>query len=277
MSGSAPDWTERVASLALRNGVLCQTTRCVPEETAIALSYDGTTHAVMMGTPHDLLDFAYGFSLTEGVIKRLEDIASIEIVPAGEGIDIQIRLAVAAAEALGARRRSMAGPVGCGLCGIESIEQALRPPRLVSSRRKPVTPDFVTAALNSLTAHQELHALTHAVHAAGYFDPQTAVQLVREDVGRHNALDKLGGALLRTGQETAAGAVVVTSRVSVEMVQKTAAIGCPLLIAVSAPTALAIRTAKEAGIALVAVARGSEFELFTGRERVEGSISADVA
>jgi FdhD protein len=277
MSVSAPGWTERVASLALRAGVLRETVRCVPEETAIALSYDGTTHAVMMGTPHDLLDFAYGFSLTEGIIRHPDEVASVEIVPAGSGIDIQIRLAVGAAEALGARRRSMAGPVGCGLCGIESIEQALRPPRPVPPRREPIKLDFVTAALGSLTAHQELHALTHAVHAACYVDPQTGLQLVREDVGRHNALDKLAGALLLSEQETSAGAVVVTSRVSVEMVQKTAAIGCPLLIAVSAPTALAIRTANEAGIMLVAVARGSEFEVFTRRELYDGSVSVDGA
>ena len=278
MSASLPAWSARVASLARRNGVYEETIRCVPEETAIALSYDGSTHAVMMGTPHDLIDFAYGFSLTEGVIQRPEDIASIEIVPAGEGIDIQMRLAIEAAEAFGARRRSMAGPVGCGLCGIESIEQALRPPRLVPRRREALTPDLVTAALGSLVAHQPLHALTHAVHAAGYVEPRSGLTIVREDVGRHNALDKLGGALLCAGQETAAGAVVVTSRVSVEMVQKTAAIGCPLLIAISAPTALAIRTANEAGIALVAVARESEFEVFTRPELLhQGSVAADVA
>lgn len=277
MSASLPAWSARVASVARRNGVYEETSRCVPEETAIALSYDGSTHAVMMGTPHDLMDFAYGFSLTEGVIQRPEDIASIEIVPAGEGIDIQIRLAIEAAEALGVRRRSMAGPVGCGLCGIESIEQALRPPRVVSPMKQAFKPDLVTSALQAIQAHQPLHGQTHAVHAAGYFTPDTGLAFVREDVGRHNALDKLAGALLRAGHPSSAGVVVVTSRVSVEMVQKTAAIGCPLLIAISAPTALAIRIANEAGIALVAVARGGEFELFTRHDLIRESAPANVA
>ena len=266
--------TALVPERARRNGRLADGSRIVPEETAIAFSYGGSTHAVMMATPADLEDFAVGFSLTEGIITDPSEIEAIEPVVEDKGIDVQIRLADAQNDALVARRRHMAGPVGCGLCGIESIEQAVRETPSVRASRLTLTEDEVAEAVRLLNGQQPLHMETRAVHGAGFYVPGTGLIAVREDVGRHNALDKLAGAAARAGYRGAAGAVVVTSRVSVEMVQKTAIVGSPFIIAISAPTALAIRTAEQAGMTLIALVRGDEFEIFTGAERV---VSTDAA
>ena len=266
--------TALVPERARRNGRLADGSRIVPEETAIAFSYGGSTHAVMMATPADLKDFAVGFSLTEGIITDPSEIEVIEPVLEDKGIDVQIRLADAQNDALVARRRHMAGPVGCGLCGIESIEQAVRETPSVRASQLTLSEDEVAEAVRLLNGQQPLHMETRAVHGAGFYVPGTGLIAVREDVGRHNALDKLAGAAARAGYRGAAGAVVVTSRVSVEMVQKTAIVGSPFIIAISAPTALAIRTAEQAGMTLIALVRGDEFEIFTGAERV---VSADAA
>ena len=265
-----------VSRTALRGGHVSRGGRAVPEEVPIAFSYGGSTHAVMMGTPADLEDFAYGFSLTEGIIAAAAEIEGIEILEDDKGFDVQVRLADPVADALTARRRHMAGPVGCGLCGIESIEQAVRPVPSVKSRAVFSEAD-IAVAVGALHGHQPLHALTHAVHGAGFYVPGRGLLAVREDVGRHNALDKLAGALVRAGETGAAGAVVVTSRISVEMVQKTALIGSALLIAISAPTALAIETAEAAGITLVALARGEDHEIFTHPALFQTGGAADVA
>ncbi len=265
-----------VGRVARRDGARVEDSRAVPEETPVAFSYGGTTHAVMMATPDDLVDFAYGFSLTEGIIGSADAVEAVEAIEAGPGIDLQIRLAGKAGAALSARRRHLAGPVGCGLCGIESIGEALREASPVADPGIRIPAGTIPAAVAALEGAQPLNAATRAVHAAGFFAFGRGMVAVREDVGRHNALDKLAGALLRQGVDPARGAVVVTSRISVEMVQKTAALGCPFLFAVSAPTALAVRTADRAGIALVAVARGAEFEIFTHADRIQGGI-ADVA
>ncbi|MDX3929763.1 MAG: formate dehydrogenase accessory sulfurtransferase FdhD [Shinella sp.] len=265
--------TAKVTELARRDGVLSGGERIVPEETPIAFSYRGSTHAVMMATPADLDDFAVGFSLTEGIISDPSEIELIEPVAEDKGIDLQIRLAEAQNDALTARRRHMAGPVGCGLCGIESIEQAVRATPSVRASSLTLSEDEVTEAVRLLNGQQPLHIETRAVHGAGFYVPGKGVIAVREDVGRHNALDKLAGAAARAGYRGASGAVVVTSRVSVEMVQKTAIVGSPFIIAISAPTALAIRTAEEAGMALIALVRGDEFEIFTGAERVTSGLA----
>jgi FdhD protein len=241
--------------------------RTIPEETPVALSYGGTTHAVMMASPADLHDFALGFSLTEGVIRSRGEIEEIAIEEAGAGIDIQISLREGASEKFQARRRRLAGPVGCGLCGIESIDEAMRSVPSVAGGLR-LSAAQVAEAVRLLSEKQPFHRQTGAVHAAGFYVPRQGIVAAREDVGRHNALDKLAGALATGGTEGASGAVVVTSRVSVEMVQKTAAIGASVLIAVSAPTALAVRTADGAGITLCALVRGDEFDLFTHSERV---------
>lgn len=266
-----------IPELQYRHGALATGSRIVPEEVPIAFSYGGSTHAVMMATPADLEDFALGFSLTEGIIDGPGDIVSVEPVIAGDGIDVQIVLADTTAAALTARRRHMAGPVGCGLCGIESIEQAMRHVAPVDAGDLVMTGGQIADAVRQLGEGQVLNHETRAVHGAGFFVSGQGLVLLREDVGRHNALDKLAGAVIRAGRAGSDGAVVVTSRLSVEMVQKTAVLKCPVLIAVSAPTALAVRTAEAAGITLVGIARGDEFEIFTRPERITAGVTAHVA
>lgn len=251
--------------------------RQVPEETPIALSYAGTTHAVMMASPADFEDFALGFSLTEGIIGSVSEIEAITVEDHGPGIDIQIRLKDAANNRFEARRRRLAGPVGCGLCGIESIEEAMRSVERVADSKLTLTAGDIVRSVKLLSKVQPLHAETGAVHAAGFYIPGSGIVLAREDVGRHNALDKLAGALAKAGIDGASGAVVVTSRVSVEMVQKAAAIRSAFIIAVSAPTALAIRTAEAAGMTLVALVRGDEFDIFTRTNRVTDGETRHVA
>jgi FdhD protein len=250
--------------------------RAVPEETPVALTYNGSTHAVMMATPADLEDFAYGFTLTEGIVGDAGAIEGVEPVEFEQGVDLQIALATDASEALARRRRRMAGPVGCGLCGIESIEQALRPASLVAAHLTLSRGEIARAAAQ-LSDMQPLNAETRAVHAAGFYLPGKGIVLAREDVGRHNALDKLVGAIARSAMDGGAGAIVLTSRVSIEMVQKAASCGCPMIIAVSAPTALAVRMADLAQLTLIAVARGDEFEIFTHPHRVAEEGIAHVA
>ncbi|WP_413710429.1 formate dehydrogenase accessory sulfurtransferase FdhD [Rhizobium sp. Rhizsp82] len=266
-----------VSRIARKGGVVVPGERIVPEEVPIAFSYGGSSHAVMMATPDDLEDFAVGFSLTEGIISSMEQISSVEAVDSEIGIDVQIMLADDVEDALRARRRSMAGPVGCGLCGIESIEQAVRKVPDVSAAGVTLTHADIVRAASLLNEAQPLHRETRAVHGAGFYLPGEGLLAVREDVGRHNALDKLCGAVIRSGRTGAGGAVVVTSRISVEMVQKTAILGASILIAISAPTALAIRTAEEAGMTLVALVRGEDFEIFTHPDRISPESIADVA
>jgi len=260
--------TTEISRLAHRASGTAAANRMVPEETPVAFSFAGTTHAVMMASPADFEDFALGFSLTEGIIASPEEIEAIEVEDHGAGIDIQIRLKDLANTRFEARRRRLAGPVGCGLCGIESIEEALRSADAVGASKLTLDADDIVRSVRLLSKVQPLHTETGAVHAAGFYIPGKGVVMAREDVGRHNALDKLAGALAKAGIDGASGAVVVTSRVSVEMVQKTAAIGSAFIIAVSAPTALAIRTAQEAGMTLVALVRGDDFDVFTHPDRV---------
>ena len=269
--------TTTVPETARRNGLVRSSCRIVPEEVPIAFSYGGTSHAVMMGTPADIEDFAVGFSLTEGIITNIDQIAAIEPVEDEQGIDVQIALVDDAADALRLRRRHMAGPVGCGLCGIESIEQAVRKVPDVSTVALKLTQKDIVRAVALLNDAQPLHRETHAVHGAGFYIPSDGLLVVREDVGRHNALDKLCGAVVRSGHKGADGVVAVTSRLSVEMVQKAAILGSSVLVAISAPTALAIRTAEEAGMTLVALVRGDDFEIFTHPHRIITGSIADVA
>jgi len=247
--------------------------RLIPEETAVAFTYNGGTYAVMMATPQDLEDFAVGFSLTEGLIGAPEDIRKFDIVEQaigdhGSGIELRLWLSTPRGAALAERRRHMAGPTGCGLCGIESLAEALRPVPRVNESHAAFRPDEIMRALEAVGPRQDLNRQTRAVHAAAFWRSDQGLVAVREDVGRHNALDKLCGALARARVAGSAGMVLLTSRVSVEMVQKTAALGAPLIVAVSAPTALATRTAEAAGITLVAIARDDGFEVFTHPHRI---------
>ncbi len=243
----------------------------------MAFSYAGTTHAVMMASPADFEDFALGFSITEGIVSAPDEIASIDVEDLGAGIDIQIKLRDVANKRFEARRRRLAGPVGCGLCGSNPLRR--RCVRSMPSANSTLTLSAadIVQSVKLLSKVQPLHAETGAVHAAGFYLPGKGIVEAREDVGRHNALDKLAGALARSGVAGPTGAVVVTSRVSVEMVQKTAAIGSPFVIAVSAPTALAIRTAEEAGMTLIALVRGDDFDIFTHPHRVTSGAAKHVA
>jgi FdhD protein len=271
-----PDPIVRVPRSIWRTTGCVEGERAIPEETAVAFTFNTASYAVMMATPQDLEDFAVGFSLTEGVISSLDDIEDIDIVEEEMGIELRIWLkAPQAAEFLG-RRRKLTGPTGCGLCGVESLIEAMRPPPKVGEGRV-FTADQIMMAVNSLSPLQVLNQETRAVHAAGFWEPERSIVAVREDVGRHNALDKLAGALARERATAANGLVVLTSRVSIEMVQKSAMIGAPIIVAVSAPTALAVRMAEACGMTLVAIARKDGFEVFTHPQRVKGEVVTHVA
>jgi FdhD protein len=237
-------------------------TRVVAEECPVALVYDGTTVAVLMATPADLADLALGFSLTEGIIKDISEIDELTVVPGSAGIELRIWLRPDSGRMLKERQRRLVGPTGCGLCGIESLQEVNRINAPVA-RAIHLAPEQIGMAVERLTASQALNRETRATHAAGFFAPGCDSMMVREDVGRHNALDKLAGALAVADTHGRTGAVALTSRISVEMVQKTAAIGAGIIIAVSAPTALAIRTAEACGITLIGIARGRDFEVFS--------------
>ncbi|WP_166143907.1 formate dehydrogenase accessory sulfurtransferase FdhD [Methylosinus sp. RM1] len=266
----------RVPCIARRNDALSDSSRIIPEETPIAFTYGGSTHAVMMATPADLEDFSIGFALTEGLIDSIDEAGDFEIVASEAGIELRSWLAGGRQEVYAARKRSMAGPTGCGLCGIESLEQASRPlPVLANTLR--VSSTALIAAMDRLPGAQTLNRETRAVHAAAFWAPESDALIVREDVGRHNALDKLAGALARQRLPAAQGVVLMTSRISVELVQKAARIGAPIIAAVSAPTALAVRTAEKCGMTLVAVVRGRDFEIFTHPERILEQVSTHVA
>jgi len=263
-----------------RDGAWRESARAIPEETAIALTYNGGTYAVMMGTPQDLQDFAVGFSLNEGIVQSPDDIRSLDIVALDDGIELRMWLDPSKAELVNERRRHIAGPTGCGICGIDSIAEALRPPARVPKGHT-FSPREIMVAMQGIAPLQRINTETRSVHAAGFFTPSRGIVSLREDVGRHNALDKLAGALAQDNVLAAEGMVLLTSRVSVEMVQKTAAIGAPLMVAVSAPTALAVRMAEAAGITLAAIARADGFEVFTHPERIGADVeireTADVA
>jgi formate dehydrogenase accessory protein FdhD len=249
----------------------------VAEEVAVALVYNGVSHAVMMVTPCDLEDFARGFSLSERIVERPSEIFDIEVEPVqmtagGKGIEVRLRIAGARMASLQQRRRSMAGRTGCGLCGVDSLEAALRPVATVAAPR-PVSAAAIRRAMADLPAHQPINQVNGATHAAGWADAAGALVAVREDVGRHNALDKLLGALAAKGAlpeqgGEAGGFVVVTSRCSYEMVQKAAAAGASAIAAVSAPTSLAIETAKVANVALVAFVRDERLTVYALPERI---------
>ncbi|WP_050420572.1 formate dehydrogenase accessory sulfurtransferase FdhD [Bradyrhizobium tropiciagri] len=259
--------TRIVSRQVWRKGSLSAGHRSIPEETAVALTYNGGTYAVMMATPRDLQDFAVGFSLSEGIISSAADIEALDIVHLDDGVELRMWLRKSNADRLRERRRHIAGPTGCGLCGIESIAEAMRPATVIRHREQ-FSPEQIMVAMKNVTLRQKLNIDTRAVHAAAFSNARCGIVALREDVGRHNALDKLSGALARGSVAAGEGMILLTSRVSVEMMQKSAAIGAPLVVSVSAPTALAVRVADAAGITLAGIARADGFEVFTHSYRI---------
>jgi FdhD protein len=238
--------------------------QAVATEVAVNLVYASMPHAVMMATPADLEDFAIGFSLTEGIVQDAAEIRAVAAEPHEAGILLNIALAPDALRRHLARRRNLSGRTGCGLCGIESLDDLVRAPGGVPPG-PPVADAALRRALADLPAHQPLNAATRAVHAAALCSPTGEILLAREDVGRHNALDKLAGACLRAGLVPGEGFVLLTSRCSFEMVEKAAAFGARAVAAISAPTSLAIDRAVSLGVELIAVARHDGALRFTGR------------
>ncbi|KGD94109.1 formate dehydrogenase [Achromobacter sp. RTa] len=236
-------------------------------ETPVALEFNGISHATMLATPADLEDFALGFALSEGIVSGVGDVRGIDLLPQRDGIVVQVEISTACEVRLRSRRRAMAGRTGCGLCGVETLPEVLRPVAPIANTA-PVRFQSVLAAMRDIRALQALHDLTGATHAAGWAGADGTMTLVREDVGRHNALDKLIGALARQGARAGDGIVAVSSRASFEMVQKTASAGIRVLAAVSAPTSLAIRLANEANLTLLGFLRGDDATLYAHPERI---------
>ncbi|OWT75375.1 MULTISPECIES: formate dehydrogenase accessory sulfurtransferase FdhD [unclassified Achromobacter] len=242
------------------------------EETPIALEFNGISHATMLATPADLEDFALGFSLTEGIVASAHDVRGIELREECDGIVVEVEISSACAARLKERRRAMSGRTGCGLCGVETLPEVVRDVAPVAAAAAlPLA--AVLAAMQALRERQPLHNATGATHAAAWADVDGQLRYVREDVGRHNALDKLVGALARADVDAAQRAgslIVVSSRASFEMVQKTAAAGVGMLAAVSAPTALAQRLSRRLGVGLMGFMRGDDATLYACPERIAG-------
>ena len=242
----------------------------IAEEIPVAMIYNGISHVVMMASPCDLEDFALGFSLSEGIIRKPEEIYGLDVVMAdpqslAAGIEIQISITTQRSMQLKQRRRNLTGRTGCGLCGAESLQQAIRPVKPVPPL-PPAAPAAVQAAISQLTEKQPLQAITGACHGAAWCDKTGNIQLLREDVGRHNALDKLLGALQRENTDLSNGFALVSSRASYEMVHKASSCGISTLVAVSAPTGLALNLAKQAGLNLIGFARTGRHVIYNQAE-----------
>lgn len=252
-----------------------QTQDYIAEEVPVVLVYNTIPHVVMLTTPLNLEDFALGFSLTEDIIKHPSELQSVRVFQRSKGVEVRITIPEARFQAMSGKGRNMTGRTGCGLCGSTTLEQAVRPPRPVGQGLV-LEASQLTAALNQMQQQQSLNQLTGAVHAAAWFEPERGVIAVREDVGRHNALDKLIGALAKANCHFDGGWLVVTSRASYEMVQKASSVGITLLAAVSAPTALAIQLAEQCGITLVGFARNDNHVIYTHPHRLQHHQAANV-
>ena len=269
-----------VAVTRWRDGVVSQATDKVAEEVPIALIYNGVSHAVMLATPQDLEDFALGFSLSEGILHSKSELYDVEIITQPLGIELRLDVATEAFVKLKEKRRSLVGRTGCGLCGAESLEQALRLPEKTLNSVENTTSSTGAAssliipassiikAFQTIQTTQVLQQATGATHACAWVDANGEVQLLREDVGRHNAMDKLIGALAKTPKKTD-GFVLTSSRASVEMVQKVAIAGFSILAAISAPTGLAVRIAEDYGVTLVGFLRDNQFVIYTHSQRIK--------
>ncbi len=239
----------------------------IAEEVPISLIYNGVPHVVMLATPTNLEEFALGFSITEGIISHAQELLSTRVYNRANGIEVQLKIPEHRFQCLADKGRNLTGRTGCGLCGASTLKQAIRQPPPVHSDLT-VKADELITALAEIRQQQKINKLTGSVHAAAWAIPDIGIISVREDVGRHNALDKLIGSLLRTGKAPSTGFLIVTSRASYEMVQKAALVGITLLAAISAPTGLAIRLADEAGLTLVGFARADQHVVYTHPQRL---------
>jgi formate dehydrogenase accessory protein FdhD len=246
----------------LRAGTATPMLDAIAEEAPVALAYNGVSHAVMMATPADLEDFALGFSLSEGILQHSNELLDIDVVDASPGMIVQMTISARRFAGLKERRRSLAGRTGCGLCGVDSLDQAIRPVRPVRHQSS-IAVAAIRRALDELPQWQVLNRVTRSLHAAAFADASGAIVMAKEDVGRHNALDKLIGALVAAKRDPSTGFALITSRCSYEMVQKAVTAGIPLLAAISAPTALAVRMAQAANLTMVALARADAMRVYS--------------
>ena len=259
----------RLQATRRRDGQPTEGVETIVEETPVAIVYNGIPHVVMMATPQDLEDFTLGFSITEELIRTPSDLERIEVVRYSGGIEIQATVSPACEEVIAGRTRRLTGRTGCGICGADSVAAVLKTLHRVEHATA-VPASSIQRAVDSLVSHQTLNAEAGAVHAAGWAALDGQIRVAREDVGRHNALDKVIGALLKAGADPKDGFVVVTSRASFEMVQKATVLGAPLLVAISGPTGLAVRVAQQSGLTLVGFARRGGYTVYTHPERLTG-------
>ncbi|MBV8306319.1 MAG: formate dehydrogenase accessory sulfurtransferase FdhD [Gammaproteobacteria bacterium] len=257
-----------VAVQRWKRGTLTRATDSVAEEMPVALVYHDVPHVVMLATPADLEDYAVGFTLSEGLVARPDEIRGVEVIHGESSVDVKISVAWERFTQLLQRRRNLAGRTGCGLCGAETAADAIRECARVPAGVS-ITAAELHEAMTQLAARQPINARTGSVHAAAWVVPGTGIQVVREDVGRHNALDKTLGALARANTDFAAGYMLITSRASYEMVQKCATLGVTLLVALSAPTAFAVRLAERTGLTLVAFARADQHVVYAHPHRLK--------
>jgi FdhD protein len=260
--------SSQVAVERWSDGTLAATTDLVAEEVPVALVYHDVPHVVMLATPADLEDYGVGFTLSEGLVARMDEIRGVEVTRGAGVADVHLSVAWERFTQLLQRRRNLTGRTGCGLCGAETAADAIRAPAPVPAGVT-ISAAQLHAAIEQLATRQPINARTGSVHAAAWVLPQQGIQLVREDVGRHNALDKTIGALARTGADFSSGYMLITSRASYEMVQKCATLGISLLAALSAPTAFAVRLAEQTGLTLVAFARRDRHVVYANPWRLK--------
>ncbi|MDD5577959.1 MAG: formate dehydrogenase accessory sulfurtransferase FdhD [Methylobacter sp.] len=239
----------------------------IAEEVPVSLVYNGVPHVVMLATPTNLEEFALGFSITEGIIKNPKELLSARIYNRSNGIEVHLQISEQRLQSLADKGRNLTGRTGCGLCGASTLQQAIRQPNPVNGGLVLPAAELLSA-LKEIKKRQKLNQLTGSVHGAAWAVPGQGILDIREDVGRHNALDKLIGLLLRTGRDLASGFVIVTSRASYEMIQKAAWVGITMLAAISAPTGLAIRLANETGLTLIGFARDDQHVVYTHSRRL---------
>src|SRR6266404_3767303 len=261
--------SEMITCFRLAGGAVMPRNTAIAAEVPVALVYNGVSHVVMMATPSDLADFAVGFSVSEGILADRAELLYLEIEEGKTGIRVSMTITEERFAGLKECRRNMTGRTGCGLCGVDDLTQVARPLPRVGTGVK-VGVGAIHRALSSLPAWQQANQETGAVHAAAWATPTGKLAFVREDVGRHNALDKMIGAIERGQIDPEAGFAVITSRCSFEMVQKAATIRIPILVAISAPTTMALRIAEQTGITLVALARSDSITVYANPGRIRG-------